>query len=73
MSALQGESPHLQLLQREFLSDFRLKGFGFVEGTKWQKHFNKESWDQEDEYKSWEQILDVAKSEQNATAKIKVA
>ena len=71
--SLKGKSASMQQLQREFMMDFKTKGFGFIQGTKWMKHISKEIYSVDDEYKTYEQILDAEKSESNAKAKIAYA
>ena len=60
--------------QKEFLKDFREKGFGFVEGTKWSEFVSREQFTQEIVYCTEAQILKEERgNEANCRAKIEFA
>ena len=60
--------------QKQFLKDFKEKGFGFVEGTKWSEFVSREQFTQEIVYITEPQILqEESGNEANCRAKIEFA
>ena len=54
--ALRGKSRGMQALQDEFMKDFKAKGFGMVEGSKWTTFVQTQEFEDEGEYMTEAQI-----------------
>ncbi len=68
---LQGKGATMQLLQQQFMRDFKQEGFGMVQGSRWSSYCQHERYTQDDEYMTYEQIFAAEKkSALNTEAKI---
>ena len=71
---IQGKSPVMQRLQREFMQDFQQKGFGMVSGSKWTQHNFIQEVDSSTIFMTREQIFkEECKSVENTESKIQWA
>ena len=65
---LAGKSKTMIGLRKSFMDDFNQGGFGFVEGSRWVKHINEESYSQKDTFKAEAQIFVAECNDPVATA-----
>ena len=68
MGQLAGKSKIMIGLRKSFMDDFNQGGFGFVEGSRWMKHINEESYSQKDSFKTEAQIFVAECNDPVATA-----